>query len=100
LTSAYNAAVDLSISAANVFTDALKFSDGAFVIAVTGTFVGTVTLQVRPDIRDVVHDWVDEQSYTAPDTQLSRVLRGDWEVRAGIKAGNYTSGTAHVSLAA
>lgn len=91
---------DQTVGASNTFTSIQKFMDTAFVIAVGGTFVGTVTLQVRPDIRDVSQDWTDEQTYTKVDTQQSRTLRGSWEVRAGFKSGDYVSGSAHITLAA
>lgn len=69
----------------------------AFGIVITGTFVGTLTLQysvAEPG------NWVDVESYTVPtsksynDTLDNQIIY----YRIGIKTGNYTSGTATISL--
>jgi hypothetical protein len=96
----FNNVVDNNISAANTFSDSFTVSDDFFLLAVSGTFVGTLTLQLRPLVRDVAHNWVDEQTYTGPVVAESRVLKGTWQVQIGFKTGAYTSGTAHTTLAA
>lgn len=69
----------------------------AFGIQVTGTFVATLTLQysvAEPG------NWVDVESYTTPtsksynDTLDNQIIY----YRIGIKTGNFTSGTATISL--
>lgn len=93
--------VSRSTSAADVFSDPIRVTGigtgRSFGITISGTFVGTVTLQ-----RSVgsVGAWVDVTSYTTPvSTSLSDAL--DNQIifyRIGIKPGNYTSGTAVVGL--
>lgn len=69
----------------------------AFGIQITGVWVGTLTLQysvAEPG------NWVDVESYTVPtsksynDTLDNQIIY----YRIGIKTGNYTSGTATISL--
>lgn len=95
-------AVTKVISAADVYSDPIRVTGIAagrtFGITVTGTWVGTVTLQ-----RSVgaIGSWVDVSNYTTnQSTTLSDTL--DNQIiyyRIGIKPGNYTSGTATVALA-
>lgn len=94
--------VTKSISSADVYSDPIRVtgigSGRSFGITVTGTWVGTVTLQ-----RSVgaVGAWVDVSNYTInQSTSLSDAL--DNQIiyyRIGIKPSNYTSGTANVVLA-
>lgn len=68
-----------------------------FNYAISGTFVGTVTLQ--RSIGDI-GAWEDVVSYTAP---VSTSLNDGFDnqiiyYRLGIKSGNYTSGTVNVSI--
>jgi hypothetical protein len=91
--------VDGTVAASNTFTSTLSIADTDFIFAVSGTFVGTVTLQMRPKPRDITHNWIDEQSWTTPTVAAGRVLKGPWEIQAGFKAGDYTSGSAHITLA-
>lgn len=95
----YNNAVDNSLSAANTFSDPFTIKDDYFLVAVSGTFVGTLTLQLQPAVRQITHNWIDEQTYTGPVVAESRVLKGAWNVQIGFKTGQYTSGTAHVTIA-
>ena len=98
LTSAGQAA-QASILAQNVFTNPIRVNGvGAqrqFAYQVSGTFVGTVTIQSSVGAPGA---WVDVSSYTSPssgninDGQDNSVIY----YRIGIKAGNYTSGTASV----
>lgn len=90
-----------SFSADNDFSGEIRVTgiegQRAFGIQVTGTFVGTLTLQysvAEPG------NWVDVESYTTPtsksynDTLDNQIIY----YRIGIKTGNYTSGTATISL--
>lgn len=88
-----------SLSAANTFTPPITVTNSDFAISITGTFVGTISLQVAPVWRDVPEPaWVDAATYTGPAAAQSRVLVETWLVRAGFETGNYTSGTAVVSI--
>lgn len=93
--------VEISISAANTFSDAIRVTGiGSlrfFTMSISGTFVATVTLQMS--IGDNV-TWQDVAPYTAP---VSRTQKDDQDnqivyYRIGIKAGDYTSGTAVVVI--
>lgn len=91
--------VDATLVAADSFTDPITLTDTDFAVSITGTFVGTVTVQVAPVWRDIPQpDWVDVGAYTAPTAKLSRPLRETWRVRAGFKAGEWTSGSAVIAI--
>lgn len=92
-----------ALNGADQFSDPIRITgvDGtrAFAIIVTGTWVGTLTLQYSVSEPG---DWVDATAgtYTA-NTAISYDDTLDNQViyyRIGFKAGNYTSGTANVSL--
>jgi hypothetical protein len=91
------------LTAADQYTDPIRITgvDGArvFAIIITGTFVATVTLQYSVGDPGA---WVDATAgtYTAP-TSISYDDTLDNQViyyRLGIKAGDYTSGTAEVTI--
>lgn len=93
-----------SISAANTFTSAIRVTgvDGSrvFSVNISGTFVATVTLQYSVGVS--TGPWIDAPSgsWTAP-TAVSYDDTLDNQIyyyRIGIKTGNYTSGTATVTL--
>lgn len=90
-----------SFSAQNDFSGEIRVTgiegQRSFGIQITGTFVGTLTLQysvAEPG------NWVDVASYTTvTSTSYSDGL--DNQIiyyRIGIKTGNYTSGTANITL--
>jgi len=91
-----------TISSADSFTSDIKVTGIAaasrtFNLAITGTFSGTVTLQRSSGTPD---NWTDWQTYTVA-TSVNIYDAQDnqtWYYRAGIKSGDYTSGTAAVSL--
>lgn len=93
--------VEGSFSAANTFTDPIRVTgvDGGriFELSISGTWAGTLTLQ--RSVGDV-GNWVDVNTYTANAT--ASIDDGfDNSIifyRLGFKAGEYTSGTAVVSL--
>jgi len=85
--------VTKAISAENTFTDALSLR-GDFSLSIAGTFVGTVTIQRSFDAGST---WADTDTFT------STFEGGGYDgvgaqYRAGIKTGEYTSGTATVTL--
>ena len=90
-----------SISAANVFSDYIIVEGVGetrrFTINITGTWVGRVTLQRS---FDEGVSWDDVTSYTSNTTTTYNDGLDNQIVRykIGIKTGNYTSGTANVSL--
>lgn len=95
--------VTKAISAQNTFTDAVRItgvggSSRTFSVAITGTWVGTVTLQksIGNDTTwvDTTHTDTANTSYTDSDSLDNQIVY----YRIGIKTGNYTSGTANVSL--
>jgi len=84
----------MDISAQNTFTPSVVVSrDRSFDILVAGSFAGTVTVQVSHD--DTT--WYDIKSYTVPTFETGD-LGSTWYVRAGVKTGDYTSGTATVEV--
>jgi hypothetical protein len=85
--------VSASIGAQNTFTDSIKLS-GPFDLSISGTFVGTVTVQRSYDNSS----WKDVDTFTSPTEDYGFQPEIAW-YRAGIKTGAYTSGTAVVSLA-
>ena len=85
--------VTASISAQNTFTDALELF-GHFNLSISGTFVGTVTVQRSFDGGST---WVDVDTFTST-TETYGFDPMQVHYRAGIKTGAYTSGTAVVSL--
>ena len=80
------------ISAQNTFTDGL-YLRGDFSLSIAGTFSGTVTVQRSFD----GSTWADVDTFTS-------VYEGNGyegvgcQYRAGIKTGEYTSGTASVTI--
>jgi len=93
--------VTSNVAAANVFSNPIRVTgvdDGrVFGISIGGVFTATITLQ-----RSVgaIGSWVDVKTWTAAasesfdDTFDNQIIY----YRIGIKAGNYTSGTANLSL--
>lgn len=82
-----------SITAENTFSDPIQIS-GKFNLSISGTFVGTVTVQ-RKRLNESTYR--DVESYTT-ETEANGEVIGKWDVRVGIKTGDYTSGTAVVSI--
>ena len=92
--------VEAVITAENTFTPFLPLTNpnrNFFSIKTDGTFVGTISVQYkRPGEAD--SDAVDDsETFTVPFLK-NGVLHGHWLVRAGIKTGNFTSGTANVAI--
>lgn len=94
--------VSSALSAENTFSDPIRVvgidTGRVFSIVITGTFVGTVTVQYSVG---AIGAWVDlATTYTAPvstsydDGQDNQIIF----YRIGIKTGDYTSGTATCAL--
>lgn len=87
----------MDISAQNTFTTGVVKSAGQYVaFSLAGTFAATVVIQ-RRRIGASTEVWRDVDSFTAP-TEQDAKSAGDFEWRAGIKTGGYTSGTAVVNV--
>ena len=93
---------DVELTGANQFSSSIRITgvDGtrAFSVIITGTWIATITLQYSLDDAS----WVDATSgtYTA-NTAISYDDTLDNQIiyyRIGIKAGNYTSGTAEATI--
>jgi hypothetical protein len=86
-----------SITAENQFTDAVAHSssEGDIALSISGTFVATVTLQRSLDQGETWTD--DDNTYTAPTEQNIPPTEGAL-YQAGVKTGDFTSGTVEVKL--
>ncbi len=85
----------MQLSAADTFTTpVLKQRSVGFDVGISGTFSGTITIQARKLEAD---DWIDIGSTDVPDVFTGEHATA-WFVRAGFKAGDYTSGTAEVEV--
>jgi hypothetical protein len=81
-----------SLAAANTFTDSIDVI-GYFNLSISGTFSATVTVQRSFDRTN----WFDVDTFTSP-IQTYGFDPSQCFYRVGIKTGNYTSGTAVVSI--
>ena len=85
--------VTATVTAEDEWTDSIKLS-GAFDLSIAGTFVGTVTVQRSYDNST----WRDVDTFTSPSEETGFQGEIAW-YRAGVKTGDFTSGTITVSLA-
>lgn len=85
-------AITRTISAQNTFSDAVLII-GDFNLSISGTFAATVTVQRSTD--GTV--WRDVDNWTAPTEEVGYDPMKNF-YRAGIKTGNYTSGSATVQI--
>jgi len=85
---------DRSITAENQFTDSIEMN-GYFNISISGTWDGTVTCQRSFDIGDT---WHDVNTWTDNTQEYGFEPERGVQYRAGIKTGNYSSGTCVVRL--
>ena len=85
--------VTKSVSAENTWSDALEVLND-FDLSISGTFVGTVTVQRSFDGGSV---WRDVDTFTSP-IETSGFQPSFSNYRVGIASGGYTSGTAVVTL--
>jgi hypothetical protein len=97
---------DVSLSGNDQYSDVLRISgknEGTvrdFTYAVSGTWVGKVTVQTSPDSED--GPWNNHATISVNQAPITLKLGVDNSilfVRVGFQAGDYTSGTAVVALA-
>jgi len=86
---AINTTADLT--GADQFTSAISVV-GDLSLTISGTFVATITVQRSFDEGST---WLDVDTFTAPTEEIGFEPAGT-QYRVGIKAGEYTSGTATV----
>lgn len=87
--------VTKTITAQNVFSDSIQ-TRGDFNFSLSGTFVATVTIQRSFDLDTPV--WHDMETYAAPEEDVGRQPDEPVLVRAGVKTGEFTSGSAVVRV--
>jgi len=86
--------VTKDVGAENTFSDGL-YVVGDFNLSISGTFVGTVTVQRSFDQGST---WRDVDTFTAPIETAGSDPEPVVVYRAGIKTGEYTSGTASIRI--
>jgi len=86
--------VTKDVDAENTFSDGL-YVVGDFNLSISGTFVGTVTVQRSFDQGST---WRDVDTFTAPIETAGSDPEPVVVYRAGIKTGEYTSGTASIRI--
>jgi hypothetical protein len=86
-------AVTASITAENTFSDPLQLV-GPFNISISGTFAATVTVQRSTDNST----WRDVNTFTSPFEGTGNEPEVMY-YRAGVKTGDFTSGTAVLRVA-
>lgn len=86
--------VTKDVSAENTFSDGL-YVVGDFNLSISGTFVGTITVQRSFDQGST---WRDVDTFTAPIETAGSDPEPVVVYRAGIKTGEYTSGTASIRI--
>lgn len=91
------ASVTKTITGQNEFSDALTFPADRtlFNFSLSGTFVATVTVQRSLDGGST---WVDVEQFTATAERVGDHAEQSILYRAGVKTGEYTSGSPVVRL--
>ena len=89
---------DNSLSGDDEWSETLEVENNMFSFTISGTFTGTLTLQVATEWRDLGPAWIDDQTFKKPHADMSWVLQGKWLIRIGFKTGDYGSGSADVRL--
>lgn len=92
----YGATEFLAISAQNIFTPWVALL-GEFNLSISGTWVGTVTIQRSFDGGVTALD-VEQYIANAEDAGYEPRGEGGTLYRVGFKTGDYTSGTANVRI--
>jgi hypothetical protein len=94
-----------NLVAENTFTDWIKPKNknskrnaGFLNLSVSGTWVGTVTVQYRYDGGGTID--LPDGAFTANTSRIIEDYENEVEYRAGFKTGDYSSGTAAVRLGA
>jgi len=86
--------VTKDITAENTFSDGL-YVVGDFNLSISGTFVATVTVQRSFDQGST---WRDVDTFTAPIETAGSDPEPVVVYRAGVKTGDFTSGTASIRI--
>tara|TARA_R110001632_G_scaffold43642_2_gene110758 strand:- start:59 stop:364 length:306 start_codon:yes stop_codon:yes gene_type:complete len=89
--------VTAALTAENTFTDWI-YSTKEFNLSISGTFVGTITVQRAFDTADADNDARDVDTFTSPTETYGFEPSGVALYRAGFKAGEFTSGTANIRI--
>jgi hypothetical protein len=89
--------VTAALTAQNTFTDWI-YSTKEFNLSISGTFVGTITVQRAFDTADADNDARDVDTFTAPIETYGFEPSGVALYRAGFKTGEFTSGTANIRI--
>lgn len=79
----------VSISSENLYSEKVHLG-GQFNLSLSGTWVGTVTVQRSFD--DGV-TWLDVATFSASGEYVGQEIEPDVVYRMGVKTGEYTSGT-------
>jgi hypothetical protein len=83
-------------SSENTFTNTIEAdANDSVIIEIGGTWVGTLTLQRSTDDGA---NWVDLYRYTSNVNTTTTEYQDDVLYRVGFKTGDYTSGTANISV--
>ena len=82
-----------TITAENTFTDPVNLT-GFFNLSITGTFVGTITVQRSFDNKVT---WQDVDTFTKPTEDWGMEPEVCW-YRVGVKTGEFTSGSIGIRL--
>lgn len=90
----------LDADGANKWTDAIKSNIGdTIIVTIDGTWAGTVTVQKKYQGTNTWFDYTQQLSSTSTNETLSITNDADGaKYRVGIKSGDYTSGTAEITL--
>lgn len=86
--------VTKDITAQNTFSDGLYIEEG-FNLSISGTFVATVTVQRSFDQGST---WRDVDTFTAPIETAGFDPEPVVVYRAGVKTGDFTSGTVSIRI--
>ncbi len=86
--------VEKAVTAENTFSDGL-YTEGAFNLSISGTFVATITVQRSFNQGST---WRDVDTFTAPIETYGNDPEPVVVYRAGVKTGDFTSGTVNIRI--
>jgi len=96
------AAQSASIGAQNTFTTGILVPDTGYLsLSISGTWSATVTLQRRFNISGTWGSWMDVETFSANTEKIiaNPMLVNQVQYRAGVKTGDYSSGTVVITIA-
>lgn len=103
---AYNSGLVTTIAAQNTFTEWVRVSakqgkPNNFTVAManTASFTGTWTVQARRRLNDgaTTGTVIDIRQDSVAGAYTAQLV-GNWDIRVGVKTGDYTSGSAEFSI--